>query len=244
VERPQVALKFSGRPVYNNKVFTDGFTYYLNWRGDSASLFGSPAAARRFGDDLTQAFGIGVMKWLSALGQIRPELDSTVAAYLDALTSTSPRYRLMRAPTVLRVDCRRNATFIISVYGPGGQPYPRDGNGIVAEAALPGRTILINTRDRIFKFDLVQRTFSSNANRTINLDALMTHELGHAFGLEHVRADSSIMGERPRAGAPQKADARLLLQTLRKQIIGAAPGEFSAVRCGGVVLPVGLLDGQ
>jgi hypothetical protein len=65
------------------------------------------------------------------------------------------------------------------------------------------------------------------AERRVNLSAVVTHELGHSFGLTHATPDEpSIM-------VPVLKEARFATM-LASAIDGSTRGEFAATRCEGL----------
>jgi hypothetical protein len=136
-------------------------------------------------------------------------------------------------PQVVTVRCPQLAMAIVNVsLGRGRFADP----SIVALAQPEGRTTFLNAGDFRFFSRLAPRA----DDPAVNLIAVMTHELGHAFGLpdEDGPPEESVMaGVQPdlrRMRDPTAADVRRFAGILRQSISGARPGEFNALKCAGL----------
>jgi hypothetical protein len=227
VEPEQRAVNWSPSPVADNQIFTKGFAIHVRWDGITEQQAGVSR------EDVRLAFGSAVQLWASALFIHRNGLDSQLAAYVNSITAKGSRVQAVIGPQVVAVRCPQLAMAIVNVSA--GRGRFRD-PAVVALAQVEGRTTFLNAGD--FKF------FSRLAPRAddppVNLIAVMTHELGHAFGLpdEEGPPEESVMsGVQPdlrRPRDPTAADVRRFAAILRQSIGGAKPGEFNAVRCAGL----------
>jgi hypothetical protein len=231
-EPPHMAVNFSRKPVYNNQVFTRGFTFYLDVVGGTDEISA---------DDVSQSFGAALTLWASTLLALRPKLDSELASFVDSAISRSAKYTLFTPPQVIRVDCPENAMMIVKLYKVrDARLFPKNA-GYVAKAQPEGRTILLNGVDFKFRSDLDTRTLIKD-NR-FNLTTIFAHELGHAFGLadmdnaqvKTVMSAANIFdGE---AGAPTESDGMSFVNVLKKAVTGSRPGVFEPRECAGLRLP-------
>lgn len=168
-------------PVYNNSIFTKGFTYTVEWAGDSTSLAPRRAEFDRLREDIRQAFGSALTYWGVSLLLVRRELDSPLSRHIESSLACDGGNCVYNAPPADRVRCRRNASIAVVIYGAGGPTFPAPQRYVVAQSAKPGRTVLLNSQEFDFGFD--QRLFTIwGARRRLNLTAVLAHELGHSFG--------------------------------------------------------------
>jgi hypothetical protein len=109
---------------------------------------------------------------------------------------------------------------------------------MLARARLEGRTIALNLRDvdcfkTMLRFDSSKR-LALRDDRCVNLLPVLTHELGHAFGMDHILESSgtALMNSRlsESGTVPTRLDVATFVATLERSITGAAPGalEFRA----------------
>jgi hypothetical protein len=229
----QVAVNFSLKPVYNNKVFTRAFSFYLDVVGDS----GDSLSAAEF----SRAFGAALTLWTSKLLALRTKLGPELAVYVDSILARSTHYALLTPPQVVQVDCPENAVMIVKLYTARQQNLFPAKSGYIAKAQLEGRTILLNGADFQFRSDLDTRMFLKN--NQVNLTTVFAHELGHCFGLPDVGSDSqaiSIMNAdniaNDQAGSPTDSDGIEFVKILQQMVTGARPGEFKAEECAGLRL--------
>lgn len=103
----KMAVNFSLKPVYNNKIFTRGFTFYLDVIGPASQV--APA-------DFAQAFGAALTLWASKLLALRPKLPPELASFVDSALARSKSYTLFTPPQVVQVDCPENAVMIVKLY--------------------------------------------------------------------------------------------------------------------------------
>jgi hypothetical protein len=142
-------LTRAGRqPIYNSRIFTRGFAYTVEWVGDPATLAPHRARFDALVEDLRQAFGNALTQWISSLVAIKNRLDEPLRRYVDSTAFYRDGSCKYNAPPSDRVRCRRNASYVVLVYGPGGEPFPErtpGGRGPVAMAPVEGRTPSMST---------------------------------------------------------------------------------------------------
>lgn len=227
IEPAQWAVNWSPSPVAENQIFTKGFAIRVQWDGTTEQQAGVSE------EDVRMAFQSALTLWTSALFMHRNDLDAELVRYVESVTSRSPQMQLVVAPQVVRVNCPQFAMALVNVSA--SSTIFRD-RSVVALSQVQGRTTFLNSRD----FRFFSRLSSKPDDPPVNLVAVMTHELGHAFGLadENGAPEESVMaGVQPDLGhirEPTAADVKRFAVLLRQAITGAKPGEFNAVRCAGL----------
>jgi hypothetical protein len=241
-EGRQIAVAFDyGNPV-SNKILTNGFSFVLETVGKTPANFDIEA----FGDEVKSAFQFGITLWTTKMSDRDVLLSPTLRKFLKSRTSTSPSgYSLFLPPQVIRLQCRQSATFVVELGFDDGELFPNFPL-VLARAKIEGRTIALNMKaSSCFKSELKldgakQLRFNLD-NGCINLVPIMTHELGHAFGLNHFDNDSShaLMDSQfsRDALAPTERDITALVAILEKSVEGAAPGVLKFVSSAGVRPP-------
>jgi len=228
----QMAVNFSLKPVYNNKIFTRGFSFYLDVVGANPD---SVSAA-----EFSRAFGAALTLWASKLLALRPKLDPQLASYVDSVLARSTSYTLFTPPQVVQVSCPENAVMIVKLYKVRENNLFPANSGYIAKAQLEGRTILLNGVDFQFRTDFDTRMFLKN--NQINLTTVFAHELGHCFGLPDLddSQNISVMNANnianDQAGSPTDNDGIEFVNILQQMVTGARPGEFKAEECAGLRL--------
>jgi len=228
----KLAVNFSLKPVFNNKIFTRGFTFYLDVIG---------AGPKESSEDFARAFGAALTLWASKLLDLRPKLPPNLASFVDSALARSKSFTLFTPPQVVQVDCPENAVMIVKLYKQRVANLFPARRGYVAKSQLEGRTILLNGLDFKFRADLDTSLFMKNDH--LNLTTVFAHELGHCFGLDDVDLGSgmhSVMSpddvEHNRAGGPTDYDGLEFVRILQRVISGARPGEFNPTECRGLRL--------
>lgn len=220
------AVAFTGMPVSRNQIFTQGFSIYVAV-GDHQ---------RGAMPDIREAFGHALTLWTSALQRIRDELEPDLKSFIDRSISrsTSGGYTLLTPPQAVRRYCKETATFEVRWVTTRELAFPEEDQHVLAKAQFQGRTVFVNAIDHIYSLDLKA---VRGEDGTHSLVSIMTHELGHAFGIGHDSVSvASVM--RPSASTmsrdPTDDDARQLARVLLQEITGRAPGEVSFSACEGL----------
>jgi hypothetical protein len=241
-EGRQVAVAFDYRAPLSNKILTNGFSFVLQTVGPVPAGFDIDA----FGTEVRSAFQSGISLWTSSVKDIEARLSPDLRKFLDGRTSRSPNgYSLFIPPQVIRLACPQSATFVVELGFGDEELFPKFPL-VLARAKIEGRTIALNMwafkcfRSE-FKFDANRRLSFQLDDGCINLVPIMTHELGHAFGLNHfdnatthALMDSQFSRD---ALAPTEHDTLALAAILEQSIVGAAPGVLRFVSSSGVRPP-------
>jgi hypothetical protein len=231
VEAKRFAVNFSYDTPLENKVLTRGFSFFLET---------DPERRDRL-DDLRrvvrEAFGSALTSWMSELWARRERYDPRLAAFLEGLVSRSPNgYAMLVPPQVVSLECPHTATFVVRIFFEKKGPFAPEVPVKAAFAQRPGRTLLLNFADyacwRHAYFQFVMEA----ATGCVNIVAILTHELGHAFGLGHVQTDDSIMTEIVYVTKPSAADADRLAAKFIESIQGDRAGIFEFVPDNGVAV--------
>jgi hypothetical protein len=237
-EPQEWAVKGTRKPVYNNKIFTQGFTYITEWREDSSTNSRAVSAEdRKLRDSLSVEVGYALANaltmWGSSLLLVRHELPAPLRAYVDTMSQCAGGVCRYTAPQAVRVNCRAHASLVIELY----RSAPLDSSAEVAQAQLRGRTILLNARfPFVFRANLF--TIRDGAGG-VSLVPVIAHELGHTFGLAHApTGEMSLMAEsmidRVATRFASAYDANALATVLSHHIDGAPPGFFAFEDCRGL----------
>jgi len=227
----KMAVNFNLKPVYNNKIFTRGFSFYLDVVGP---------AAKESPEEFARAFGAALTLWASKLLALRPKLPPELAVFVDSALARSKSYTLFTPPQVVQVDCPENANMIVMLYNVRRPDLFPSRSGYIAKAQLEGRTILLNGVDFQFRTDLDTRSFLKNGQ--LNLTTIFAHELGHCFGMSDIDGVDtlSIMNSddiaSDKAGSPTDYDGLEFVRMLERSVSGAKPGEFNPTECAGLRL--------
>jgi hypothetical protein len=236
IEARQWAVNFGLEPVFGNKIFTRGFSIYLEHEDGSAMADDEPMA-----ETIRLAFQTAVTLWTNAVYERRDVLPKDRQKALDPMISHSASgYTLLVAPQVVRSGCPDVATFVVRYISTSDTPMRVIGQSKpkAARAEVEGRTLLINGFDyRCWKADFHHVVFLPSDPRTgiqcYNLATVLEHELGHAFGLAGHRddpANPSIMDSiiSDEVAVPTNADADDLIAILLQPVNGLPPGRLDA----------------
>jgi hypothetical protein len=239
-EPKQFAVAFDYGTPFSNKILTNGFSYVLRTSGEVPNGFD----LKRFGQEVRSAFQSAVTIWVSAMADRNSLLSPSVREFIKSRTSTSSSFRLLTPPQVLQLECPHVATFVVELAFAENALFPRFPL-ILARAKIEGRTIALNMRFKCYrselKFDANKQLNFETSDGCINLIPVMTHELGHAFGLQHVdrAGEPALMDSQfsRTALTPTDKDVGDLGSALERSITGAAPGMLEFKESAGVQPP-------
>ncbi|HEV2160458.1 matrixin family metalloprotease [Bradyrhizobium sp.] len=246
-EGRQVAVAFDYRAPLSNKILTNGFSFILQPVGPIPDGFDVDA----FGAEVRNAFQSGISLWMSSVKDMEARLSPDLRKFLDGRTSRSPNgYQLFIPPQVIRLACPQSATFVVELGFDDLELFPKFPL-VLARAKIEGRTIALNMR--AFKCFRSQLKFGPDKRLSfelddgcINLVPIMAHELGHAFGLNHVDNETThaLMDSQFSRDAlvPTERDTLALATILEESIVGAAPGVLKFVSSSGVRPPADWKD--
>lgn len=232
-EPVQFAANFSYDAPLNNLVLTRGFSFHTEFLPNEDSY--DDNTRERIISTIRTGFGTALTNWFSGLLRRRATYDPQLQAFVASLVSkSSSGLMMLLPPQVIALRCPQAATFIVRVYGKAEGPFAADRDRKVAYAEKPGRTLVLNFADYpcwtqgYFKF-----VFDA-AKRCVNIDPILTHELGHAFGLNHVKEDDSIMTPYIRVTQPSDNDVDRLARQFLADVQGDSPGVISFTTDNGV----------
>jgi len=242
-EARQFAAAFDYRTPLSNRILTNGFSFYVRMAGEPPAHFDVPGAS----DDLRSSFGTALTIWMSALQDNDDLLTPAVRAFVAGRTYKSTGgYSMLLPPQVVRLSCPHAATFIVEFNFGAGDTFPTTlGTLMLARARLEGRTIALNLRDvdcfrNMLRFDNSKR-LALRDDRCVNLLPVLTHELGHAFGMDHIpeSAGTALMNSQlsERGTVPTRLDVAAFVATLARSITGAAPGALEFRASEGLLAP-------
>jgi hypothetical protein len=223
-EPRQLAVNFSRDAVWNNSIFTKGFSIYLehDCEGGGAPL-----------PDVREAFQTAITYWTSALFEKRATAGEALRSYLEGIFPKSEKLGMLVPPQVVQVQCVESAQIVLKWYGQRSAAFPLE-REYVAKAQLEGRTILVNAADFDFLYSLQRPPFALSA-RQYDLTTVLLHELGHCFGLpDRDDGDPSVMNASEPADAPMGADGSALMTVLEASVKGSDPGVLHPTLCRGL----------
>ena len=228
VEGRQWAVNFSYDAPLPNRIFTKGFSFYLE---TYPAIDDHALATMR--ETIRGSFGSAINVWASSLWRKRDLLDPKLAALLDGMASHSEGgYTLFMPPQVIALTCPQSATFVVRAFigapGPFGRPPQTE--ILAAVAANPGRTILLNYADYPCWENALFSHVVSEQTGCVNLVSILLHELGHAFGLGHQEDEiNSIMNPVIIVTKPSEEDLKRLADKLMEAINGRLAGDIPFV---------------
>lgn len=227
----QFAVNWALEPVFNNEIFTKGFSIYIRSR--------ELVPAQR-SEEITRALGTALTLWGSTLEKNKDDLPPQLRSYIEHSTARGGQVILYTPPQVIQVQCPENATLIVDWVSRDGI-FPK-GQGYVAEAQLQGRTVLLNASENTFGY----RPDIANPlpPDTASLVSVFVHEMGHCLGLrDEVDDATSVMNPNYVARVlnqtvePSHADFLRFRSSLEASVRGTAPGFFDVKDCAGLRRP-------
>lgn len=241
-EPRQIAVAFDYGTPLNNKILTNGFSFHIRLSGTPPVHFDEEKVAA----DVLTSFGRALTIWTAALQDNDVLLTPSVRAFVQARQSKSTGgFVLLTPPQVIRLRCRHAATFVVELNFGGDGVFPANSLFLtLAKARVEGRTISLNLRDvTCFKTFVAMNLgqLSLREDNCVNLLPVLMHELGHAFGLDHITIDSGTALMNPvlsgSGTVPTEADIKALISVLDRSISGARPGELEYRQAEGLLGP-------
>ena len=139
-------------------------------------------------------------------------------------------------PQVIALQCPQAATFVVQVYAKPEGPFDPSKERKVAFAEKPGRTLVLNFADYPCWTEGYFKFVVDSEKHCINIDSILTHELGHAFGLNHVKEGDSIMTPFIQVTQPSNNDVDRLAEQLLTAVKGDSPGVINFTTDNGVAV--------
>ncbi len=243
VEPRQFAVNFDYGTPLSNKILTNGFSFFIRYKGNPPSNFES----ERLADDLRDAFGRASSIWFNALFEFDRLLTPEIRSFVSSRTARSQGgYSMLIPPQVIMLKCPNAANFVIEINFGGDGLFPGFPSPVVlAKGRLEGRTIALNLRDVECYRSIAEAATGGRmvleGDGCTNLIPVLTHELGHAFGISHLRLEQGAALMNPSLSTqtlqPTEHDVRALVEVLHKSIVGAAPGILEFRSGEGVLAP-------
>lgn len=237
VEETARAINFGTAPVFENRILTQGISFYLEDDRGRAIAGDDPR-----GQIVQDAFGNAITQWMGALQDLGPRLPAALQARFGAMVSPTPGgYSVLMPPQVVRLGCPDTAMFIVRYLSSDTGPVTIAGTIKAARAQVAGRTIYINGVTypcwrASLRAELVVPPDAPGGSECMNLTPIFVHELGHAFGLPGHRDGfpRSIMDSlvTPRLIWPTENDALELAGILLQPIAGTPAGRLDADAAG------------
>ena len=242
-EPRQFAAAFDYGTPLSNKILTNGFSFFVRMVGETPADFDVAGAL----DDVRSSFGTALTIWMSALQDNDDLLSPAVRAFTAGRTYKSEGgYSMLLPPQVIRMYCPHAATFIVEFnFGDDNTFTTAPGTLMLARARLEGRTIALNLRDvdcfkPMLRFDTLKK-LALRDDRCVNLLPVLAHELGHAFGMDHIPTASgtALMNSQlsKSTSVPTRLDVKALVAALERSVVGAAPGALEFRSSEGLLAP-------
>lgn len=242
VERQQMAVAFDYGTPLSNKILTNGFSLYMKTVGDFTD-----EQLASISENVRSAFSTALTVWLAGLRDNDHLVDKVTRDFLNSRVSTTTSgHQMFLPPQVIQVQCPDTAVFQVMIIGKGSNFFEKN-RRFLAKARIEGRTIALNfatypcqeTEVKFYGKKKNPRYVVSPG--CINLLPIVTHELGHAFGIEHLDENGldDLMDRKlvPAALTPSIRDLEAFAEVLKLAIVGDKPGELEFKASEGVLPP-------